>query len=107
MNFRNALAMTTLNLVAVFTVVSFASLEIGNIYADAICPNNTYRIAGKGCFYNDTDNSILFTDYNGNSLEKTKKNDDTPNWEFVITKRDYEILNELLVIKSEINKLRA
>lgn len=105
MNLKDVLTIPTIYLVIVFGILTFSCLQIDNSYADATCPENTYRIVGKGCFYSDTENSIIFTSYDGYQLSKTKLNTDKVKQETIITKRDYEILNELLIIKPEINKV--
>jgi len=84
------------------TVVVTLTLVINNAYADAVCPKDT-KWDGENCVHLDTGEPIVFTDYLGNPVKRSDKNDqDNQAQDIVITKPQHEILADLMIIKPEI-----
>ena len=87
-------------------IVVTLSFTINNVYGDAVCPKDT-KWDGENCVNLDTGVPIVFTDYLGNSVKRSDKNDQDNNQiqNTIITKPQHQILVELMIINPEIKEI--
>jgi len=77
------------------------SLTINSVEGKAACPEDT-EWDGNNCTHKETGVPIIFTDYLGNEVVKSKKPKDIVLEEIIITAPKHEILRDLMIIKPEI-----
>jgi len=77
---------------------------ISSAEAKSTCPENT-QWDGNNCTHIDTGEPIIFTDYAGNAVVKSKEKQDAVIEEIVITAPKHEILRDLMIIVPEIKDI--
>jgi hypothetical protein len=77
------------------------AFTINFVEAKSVCPNHT-TWDGTNCVNTETGESIIFTDYFGNTVIKSKESQEMLEQEIIITAPKHEILRDLMIIEPEI-----
>ena len=75
------------------------AFTINFVEGKSVCPDNT-KWDGSNCVNTETGESIIFTDYSGNTIIKSESQE-IPAQEIIITAPKHEILRDLMIIKPE------
>jgi hypothetical protein len=87
----------------IILIITFAVMivAINSAEAKSSCPENT-EWDGNNCISTETGAPIIFTDYAGNPVVKSKESQETIIEDIIITAPKHEILRDLMIIEPEI-----